>query len=508
VVSDAKIAAVSRPTRLASLATAVACLLLAGCGGDDAADDQPAPGSVELRVMSFNVWYGGVSVDFTRIAAAIDAADPDVIGIQEAEADLQRIADAAGYAYVDESLHLISRYPIFEREFQGTRFGYIEPAQGQVVAVENVHLTCCPYGPNLVAAGKSAEDVVALETRVRLPEAKRYAELVEKLIGEDVPVFMTGDFNSPSHLDWTEAATESRDLPYPVEWPASKALADAGLRDSYRDAHPDPAETPGLTWTAGQPPPRMRPSETHDRIDWVLAGGPSKTLSSDVVGETGGPDVGVGIDRWGSDHRAVVSSFSVEPAPAPYLVSADPRVVRQGDRVTLRYALAGGGPGRAVGIIPGGDGSPETEPVQTIPIFDASDHLAPMFGTAPLAPGAYRAALIDKDGSLLATSPFWIEARDAQPEIKTTKPSYAPGDPIAVRWANGPGNRLDYVAVFKASEPSMYGYVGYKYIDAQPQGGFALRRADLGRLSPGRYVVRLMLDDGYSVIAQSPFTVR
>jgi endonuclease/exonuclease/phosphatase family metal-dependent hydrolase len=493
--------------RLACLA--VLLFALGGCGGDDEPEQTPEPAGAELRVMSFNVWYGGVSVDFGRIVAAIDAADPDVIGVQEPEANLRRIADAAGYPYVDESLHLISRYPIFASEFQGVSFAYVEVARDQVVAVENVHLTCCPYGPNLVKADKPAEDVIALEERTRLPEAERYAELMEKLIHEDVPVFMTGDFNSPSHHDWTQDAVDARDLPYPVEWPASKALADAGMRDSYRDEHPNPATTPGLTWTAGQPPPRMRPSETNDRIDWVLAGGPSTTLDSDLVGETGGPDVSIGIDRWGSDHRAVVSSFSVESAPAPYLVSADPRVVRLGDRVTIRYALAGGGSGRTVGIIPGGEESAETKPVETIPIYDASDHIAPMLGTAPLAPGPYRAALIDKDGSLLATSPFWIQERDAEPQIRTTASSYAPGGDITVRWTNGPGNKLDYVAVFGADEPSVYGYVAYKYVDAKPAGGFALTEADLGRLDPGDYVARLMLDDGYSVIAESkPFHVR
>jgi endonuclease/exonuclease/phosphatase family metal-dependent hydrolase len=484
---------------------AVLLWALAGCGGDDGPEQAGEPTGTELRVMSFNVWYGGVSVDFGQIVAAIDAADPDVIGVQEPEANLRQIAEAADYPYVDETLHLISRYPIFATELEGVPFAYVEIARDQVVAVENVHLTCCPYGPNLVKAGKPAEDVIALEERTRLPEAERYAELMERLIREDIPVFMTGDFNSPSHLDWNQAAVDARDLPYPVEWPASKALADAGMRDSYRDEHPDPAATPGLTWTAGQPPPRMRPSETNDRIDWVLAGGPSTTLASDVVGETGGPDVGVGVDRWGSDHRAVVSSFSVEPAPAPYLVSADPRVVRQGDRVTIRYALAGGGAGRTVGILPAG----ETEPVQTIPIYDASDHIAPMLGTAPLEPGPYRAALIDKDGSLLATSPFWIQARDAQPQIRTTESSYAPGEDIKVRWANGPGNKLDYVALFPVHEPSVYGYVAYKYVNAKPEGGFALTTKDLGRLGPGDYVARLMLDDGYSVIAESePFNVR
>jgi hypothetical protein len=183
-------------------------------------------------------------------------------------------------------------------------------------------------------------------------------------------------------------------------------------------------------------------------------------------------------------------------------------VVSQGDRVTIRYALAGGGAGRTVGIVPGGERSPERSPVETLPIYDASDHIAPMLGTAQLTPGPYRAALIDKDGALLATTPFWIQPRDAVPAIRTTSPSYAPGEAIGVRWTNGPGNKLDYVAVFPAGEPSVYGYIGYRYIGANPEGGFALTHSDLGRLAPGRYVVRLMLDDGYSVIAEAPFTVR
>ena len=118
---------------------------------------------------------------------------------------------------------------------------------------------------------------------------------------------MTGDFNSPSHLDWTADAVAARDLPYAVEWPASKALADAGFRDSYREAHPDPAETAGADLDGREHRRRgSGPKETPDRIDWVLSAGPTETISSGVVGEEGGPDVDVGVSPWGSDHRAVV----------------------------------------------------------------------------------------------------------------------------------------------------------------------------------------------------------
>jgi len=39
------------------------------------------------------------------------------------------------------------------------------------------------------------------------------------------------------------------------------------FRDSYREIHPDPVATPGITWTSGYPVPHRDPNETIDRID-------------------------------------------------------------------------------------------------------------------------------------------------------------------------------------------------------------------------------------------------
>ena len=50
------------------------------------------------------------------------------------------------------------------------------------------------------------------------------------LLGEadERPVIMAGDYNSPSHLDWTARAAHLRgDLA--VEWPVSKRMAEAGM---------------------------------------------------------------------------------------------------------------------------------------------------------------------------------------------------------------------------------------------------------------------------------------
>ena len=50
-----------------------------------------------LTVETFNVWYGGGQVEFNRIGNAIKAAGADVVGIQEPEGNLRRIADVAGH---------------------------------------------------------------------------------------------------------------------------------------------------------------------------------------------------------------------------------------------------------------------------------------------------------------------------------------------------------------------------------------------------------------------------
>jgi hypothetical protein len=38
-----------------------------------------------------------------------------------------------------------------------------------------------------------------------------------------------------------------------VKWCVSAALAKAGLRDTWREAHPDPVAVPGFSWTPGGP---------------------------------------------------------------------------------------------------------------------------------------------------------------------------------------------------------------------------------------------------------------
>jgi endonuclease/exonuclease/phosphatase family metal-dependent hydrolase len=450
-----------------------------------------APAAAEpLTVMTFNVWYGGVQVEFDRIGEAIRRSGADVVGVQEPEGNLRRIARSAGLPYVDESLHLISRYPLFPARRAGVRFAYVGLGLRRVAAIANVHLPSSPYGPELQRDGKSDAQVLANERATRLGAIRPYIKPLARVSNAGVPTFLTGDFNSPSHLD--EA----------LPWPVSRALARAGFRDSYREAHPDAAARPGFTWTPGTPPPRIRRRETLDRIDWVLARGPATTLSSSLVGEAGGPDVDIGLERWGSDHRAVASGFDVRGAEAPPLVVTDERVVERGEPVTIRYTSFRG---RRIGVLP----ARGRRPLVTLPIGDSSDHLAGFFGTGTLRPGRYRAALIGEEGRVLDTSSFWVTRRGARPRIRSAQPVYRRGEPVRLRWSAAPGNKYDWIGIFPATRSlNVYGYLGFSYVDALPQGRIALTKADLGTLAPGRYVAGLFMDDGYSLLARTSFRVR
>jgi hypothetical protein len=123
--------------------------------------------------------------------------------------------------------------------------------------------------------------------------------------------------------------------------------------------HPDPVAEPGLTWWASRPPTggyEPGPETPNDRIDLVYAAGPATVRDCVIVGEVGAPDVAIAIDPWPSDHRAVVASFDVVPAPMPDppdvapsvrpdaipTVSLDRAAYRVGDPIEVTWV---GGPG-------------------------------------------------------------------------------------------------------------------------------------------------------------------
>ena len=283
--------------------------------------------------------YGGTQVSFAKVVEAVKKAGPDVIGLEEAETNSGRLARAAGYAYWSDSMQVVSRYPLLEPPQADGAYLYVLVAPGRCVALSNVHLPSAPYGPNLIRAGKTAAQVVAVEKKARLPYIQMQLQVLPPLAQQGIPVFLLGDFNAPSYRDYTAEVVGTRPgVKFVVDWPVSEAVEAAGFTDSWRAVHPDPVESPGLTWWAPRPKvdgwnPTAR--DPKDRIDFIYAAGPATTTAAQLAGEQGGPEVTYAVDPWPTDHRGVVSTFQVSPGPLPVMVAPAPRLARVGDAVTV-----------------------------------------------------------------------------------------------------------------------------------------------------------------------------
>jgi endonuclease/exonuclease/phosphatase family metal-dependent hydrolase len=463
---------------------------------------------VELRVMSFNIEWGGTQVSFEQVVEAIRQSRADVVGIQEAQGNLQRLAGELDWHF-DLRNYVISKFPLIEPPGANGRYVFVEVEPGRIVAIANVHLPSDPYGPDAVRDGATPSEVLEIEHQTRMPAIEPVLEPLKRLASGGTPVFLTGDFNAPAHTDWTEATVGARKfMPYPLEWPVSRAVATAGFQDSWRVANPDPVTHPGLTWWAGRPPLEAYApgdNDSQDRIDFIWFAGPVRVTGSEIAGEIGGPEVSTGIDPWPSDHRAPVTDFLAVPAAMPKLVSTENRVHRTGDEIGIIYNSSEPEIIQVVKISRDGD-------LAEINELSVSGQGRKSLPSALFDPGHYQLRMRDSGMNATMVRDFWILTGDASPVVEVTGSTFAAGEGIPVAWRDAPGNRNDYLAIhFHDAATDDGNGSPWTYIDALPTGE---SRFDAGSaasgwpLAPGEYVIRLFEDDGYEVLAESsPFTV-
>jgi exodeoxyribonuclease III len=294
----------------------------------------PQAFATDLTIMSYNIWGGGANekkpVDET--VAVIKAVNADVIGIQETrlesdpctadvcppvgESVAAKIAAALGYHYYDQTASndalwanaILSRYPITGKATKNDT-GVTLDVGGRKVQVFNIHLDDSPYQPyqllNIEYGDapfvKTADEAIKFARDTRQGGLKLlFADMDEA--GEADAAFVFGDFNEPSHSDWTDAAVKAGHQPLAVEWPTVKAIEEKGFVDTYRKVFPDVAAKPAFTWT-----PTSEPTATddhHDRIDFALAKAQKlEVLAAGIVGEKA-PQADLVVTPWPSDHRA------------------------------------------------------------------------------------------------------------------------------------------------------------------------------------------------------------
>lgn len=285
--------------------------------------------SAEFRLMSFNVWKQGSQVNdgIAKEISAIRLAKTDVLCLQESTPEhAGKVAEALGWSRADKAsgtAQILTRHRIMETHETvrcvGARIRISEEPL-QEVMVFNCHLDHRFYGP-YAARVQGATAVGVLKEEARSDREEQISEILRLMApfvekSAEAPVFLTGDFNCPSHLDWTAATSHKHGGVGNVEWPVSKLVLAAGLTDTFRSLHPDPVKEPGESWSTIH-----KETEPQDRIDFIHHAGKGLTpthcsLYATEVQRTVGAWTEarlaeVAANTWTSDHFAVIATYQI-----------------------------------------------------------------------------------------------------------------------------------------------------------------------------------------------------
>jgi endonuclease/exonuclease/phosphatase family metal-dependent hydrolase len=285
-----------------------------------------------LRVMSYNIHRGGVvhlKQPLSQTAKVIQAAKADIVGIQETRSPrgdtLKDLAKLLGWNH-DEGSCIVTRYEIVEyfkggKDYKGGV--KVKLALDKHAYIFNLHLPSHPYQPyqllgirpkwhkhtNNITFIKTEAETIQWAKKARGAEIGKVLRQIKSIPDKEAPVFVVGDFNEPSHLDWTEPAAKAGRHPIKVEYPTSTEMAKAGFSDSYRTIFPDEMKNPGITWS-----PAYKvgdPRTHHDRIDFVYFKGKGLAVKDvKILGENE-ENADLVVSPYPSDHRAVVATLTL-----------------------------------------------------------------------------------------------------------------------------------------------------------------------------------------------------
>lgn len=321
-----------------------------------------------LKVMQFNIWQEGTVVPggFDAIVDEIATRKPDLVTFSEVRnynnidfmKRLTNALDMRGLTYYAEpsvSTGIVSRYPILKQEVvyplkddRGSVIKAIVDVKGKKVAVYSAHLDwldCACYIPRGYDGStwkKLPTPIVDPEAILKSSNASFRDDEIRALLADakeetakGTLVFIGGDFNEPSHLDWQTDTKDIRDHQGAVvNWECSIILSDAGFKDAYREIYPNPVTHPGFTFPANNPLVDLSKltwapeADERDRIDFIYYY-PATNVSLkkiSIVGPAGSIFHGkrtfrdadskdkflLPIKVWPTDHKAILATFVLE----------------------------------------------------------------------------------------------------------------------------------------------------------------------------------------------------
>jgi endonuclease/exonuclease/phosphatase family metal-dependent hydrolase len=459
-----------------------------------------------LKVMSFNIQVNGSgSGGINQCVNAIQNSGADIVGIQEADGySLKNIASQLNWHFVQTGASgqygVVSRYPIIKRIGETTlTYGgvgaTIELGADQRVHLFNTHLYYTPYGPYQLQQGMNVNQIINSENSVRMPGLNELLTLASPFIASAEPTFLVGDFNAPSHLDYAA-----------LNWPESVACYNAGLADSYRVLHtgnrtfppPFAFDEPGITWTPGGL--ASEPNGVYDRIDFIYYSEGAPTSSTEL-------DSRNSVNPWPSDHRAVLTTFTIAPPPQVAKASS-PIPAHTLQTAPLRPVMT---------LVPGTGATSHNVYFGTAsPGTFQGNQTASKFIPGLLAPNTiyyWRVDEVKATGTV--TGDVWSFKTGNFSWAQPGKTNYARNESITVSFGNGPGNKKDWIGLYQ--KDSAYGPGGVPSIDwyylnnsktapkrASTSGSITFAN---GLPSAGTYEVRFFANDGHFLLDAAQFTV-
>lgn len=322
----------------------------------------------ELRVLQLNIWGDATVVPgaFEALADEIARSDAHVVALCEVNnhegVTSERLVEALkqrGQVWYGASgrctgvqgtdVCVLSKYPV-EEVVTGlaTVPGGVDmkvriDVEGYDVLLYPAHLDythyACylPRGYDGVTWRKLPAPECDPEAVLRMNRASTRDEAIAAFLEEvsreraDL-ILLAGDFNEPSHLDWTDATRGMWDHNgCVVPWDCSVMLCGAGFRDVYRVLHPDPTTHPGFTYPSDNPKKEVRTltwapeADERDRIDFIyyrtngafapknvaIVGPASSIVRSDRVREAGSDAFIEPLGVWPTDHKGVLATFEL-----------------------------------------------------------------------------------------------------------------------------------------------------------------------------------------------------
>lgn len=314
----------------------------------------------ELKLLTFNVWQEGTEVvdGLDKIRDVILEVNPDIVCFVEVrnyknEDWTTKIVNALrekgfeyfrGYGGGDVSL--ISKFPIINSKLiykgEGSIVNFEIDFNEKKIIVACAHLDYTYYAcylprgynggtPNwkMVDDGNgSPKPIIDSKEISKYNLASERDEQMNAFLNsiknETKPVILMGDFNEPSHLDWTESTKNLFGHNGAViKWESTLEIEKAGFTDTYREYFPDEKKNPGITWpsfTHGKKSTSWTPkSDERDRIDFIFYKGvgikttfvslvgPKESYAYDKIDTTHTTKENFMADKlkWPSDHKAV-----------------------------------------------------------------------------------------------------------------------------------------------------------------------------------------------------------